>query len=325
MKNQKLFVAIISILFLLSPIWAKQISKYKKTEPEKGHLIKEVPFQKWKKKNYCGPAAMAMVLSYWTDNIQTQSKIAKGMHGFKGEIAYNSEMVFYPRTMGLMSYSFNGDIQTLKELIKKDIPLIVLHKPVKQINKGHYRVIIGFDENSQQVIFHDPLLGKKFAAEYDTFNDLWHWGDNVNKNNWTLVVVPNDKKFESLQIESKYLTYINMATSYYRKEDYENSLKMWESASYEKPSEPYPVYSTAMIYIRLDEKQKALEYAEKAVSMDKKNAFSLDVLGLAYYKMGKLRESMEILSQSLEIAPDVGFIRKHYLMVRNEYIESHKK
>jgi tetratricopeptide (TPR) repeat protein len=322
---KKLLIVSTTLLFLFSCLSAEQISKYKKDEPEKGHIIKKVPFQKWKKRNYCGPAAMAMVLSYWKDNKQSQRKIAKEMHGFEEEIAYNSEMVLYPRTIGMMSYSFNGNIQKLKEIIKKDIPLIVLHKPVKQIDKGHYRVVIGFDEDSHQIIFHDPLLGERFAADYDMFNELWHWGEDINKRNWTLVVVPDEIEFDSLNIKSKYLTHINMATSYYRRQEYEKSLPIWELACSENESDPYPVYSLAMTHIRLDNKQKALEYAEKAVNMDKKNAFALDVLGLAYYKIGKLEDSLDILSQAMRLAPEAEFIRQHYLVVRNNYIDSHKK
>jgi len=268
---------------------------------------------------------MAMVLSFWKNKKQSQEEIAHGMYNFYKEIAYNSEMVLYPRKVEMMSYSFSGDIPTLKELIKKDIPLIVLHKPVKQINKGHYRVVIGFDENSQQIIFHDPLLGKRCAADEDIFNDLWHWDDEVNKKNWTLAVVSKDVDFSSLGIESKYLTYINLATSYYRRSKYDKSLTLWESAHRESPLDPYPVYSKAMTYIRLENKEKALDYAQKAVSMDQKNAFALDVLGLAYYKIGRLKESMKILGQAMKLDPEAEFIRKHYLAVRNYYIESHKK
>ncbi len=323
--QKKLLISFTALLFLFSSSSAKQISKYKKTEPKKGHLIQTVPFQKWKEKNYCGPAALAMVLSFWNNQKISQEKIAQGMHSFHNEIAYNSEMVFYPRTINMMSYSFNGDIPTLKKIIKKDIPLIVLHKPIKQINKGHYRVVVGFDDQSKQIIFHDPLLGEMFAAKYDIFNDLWHWDDEINKNKWTLAVVPQDVDFHSLNIKSQYLTFINLATSHYRRAEYETSLSLWESAHNENPSDPYPVYSTAMTYIRLDNTEKALDYAKKAVSMDKKNAFALDVLGLAYYKIGKLEESLAILSQAMKLAPEAEFIREHYLVVRNHYIEAHKK
>ncbi|MBD3413509.1 MAG: hypothetical protein GF421_03640 [Candidatus Aminicenantes bacterium] len=323
--HKKILISLILIPGLFINLSGKQISRYKKAEPEKGYLLETVPFQKWKKKNFCGPAAMAMVLSYWKDQKQSQTQIAAGMHDFKNKMAYNSEMVFYPRSVDMMSYSFNGDVSLLKKIIKMDIPLIVLHKPVKQINKGHYRVVIGFDENSSQIIFHDPLLGEKFAAEYETFNDLWSWDEDVNKNKWTLAVIPNDIEFPSLELESKYLTYINLATSHYRKTEYEKSLPFWEAAHQENPKEPYPVYSTAMTYIRMDNPKKALQLAKKALLLDKNNAFSLDVLGLTYYKMGKLEESLNILSQALKIAPEEEFIRNHYIVVRDNYIKSHKK
>jgi len=45
----------------------------------------------------------------------------------------------------------------LKDVVGKDIPVIVLTKTIKQIAKGHYRVVIGFDDDRDQIIFHDPF------------------------------------------------------------------------------------------------------------------------------------------------------------------------
>jgi tetratricopeptide (TPR) repeat protein len=313
------------LLALNVPNFAAQISKYGKKVPANGHLIKDVPYQEWEKSSYCGPAAMAMVLSYWGNGKPySQDTIAKEIYNFQKEISFNSALVFYPRSVGMLSYSFNGDMQLLKEILKQDIPVIVLHKPIKQINKGHYRVVIGFDEDKQRMIFHDPLIGKNFSAKYDVFDKLWHWGDDLNKKRWALVILPKEKPFDFPYVKNHYLTDINLATAYYKRGSYNESLEEWEKARDKNPSDPYPLYSISMVHIRLGNNEKALDYAQKAVALDDKNAFSLDVLGLAYLKLGQVQEAMNVLGKAMKLAPRSEFIQKHYLQARDMHIESSK-
>ena len=61
-------------------------------------------------------------------------------------------------------------------MVGKDIPVIVLTKTIKQIDKGHYRVVIGFDENEDQVIFHDPYFGGRSAMTSKDFMKVWELG-----------------------------------------------------------------------------------------------------------------------------------------------------
>jgi hypothetical protein len=52
---------------MTSGLFSAQVFKYQKSRPEKGHLIQTVPFEKWSKINYCGPACLVMVLNSWDD------------------------------------------------------------------------------------------------------------------------------------------------------------------------------------------------------------------------------------------------------------------
>ena len=64
--------------------------------PMEGHLIEDVPFYKQKKRNYCGPAVLSMILNYWDKTEPfTQEKIASDIFDLTVEITNNSEMVFY--------------------------------------------------------------------------------------------------------------------------------------------------------------------------------------------------------------------------------------
>ena len=48
---------------MTSALFSAQVFKYQKARPENGHLIQTVPFEKWLKINYCGPACLTMVLN----------------------------------------------------------------------------------------------------------------------------------------------------------------------------------------------------------------------------------------------------------------------
>ena len=140
--------------------------------PDKGHLIQTVPFEKWLQRNYCGPACLAMVLNSWDETRSfSQQVIADEIYDSASQSTYNSELVLYPRTRGFESYSFQGSLEILKDLVRKDIPVIVLTKTIKQVAKGHYRVVIGFDEDEDQIIFHDPLFGDRKAMRTKTFHE----------------------------------------------------------------------------------------------------------------------------------------------------------
>ena len=114
-------------------LFSAQVFKYQKTKPDRGHLIQTVPFEKWLKRNYCGPACLAMVLNYWDETRSfSQRQIADEIYDSASQATYNSELVLYPRTKGFESYSFQGTLQILKDLVGKDIPVIVLTKTIKQ-------------------------------------------------------------------------------------------------------------------------------------------------------------------------------------------------
>ena len=101
---------------MTSGLFSAQVFKYRKAKPEKGHLIQTVPFEKWLKTNYCGPACLAMVLNSWDGTRSfSQRKIADEIYDSGSQATYNSELVLYPRTKGFESYSFQGNLGILKD------------------------------------------------------------------------------------------------------------------------------------------------------------------------------------------------------------------
>jgi tetratricopeptide (TPR) repeat protein len=314
---------ILAGLGLLTPcLFSAPISKYQKIKPENGHLIQTVPFEKWLKINYCGPACLAMVLNSWDETRSfSQRKIADEIYDSGSQATYNSELVLYPRTKGFESYSFQGTLRILKDLVGKDIPVIVLTKTIKQIAKGHYRVVIGFDEDQDQIIFHDPFFGGRCAMTSKGFMKLWELGKGRNQSRWMMAVVPGQSPFPFPAQQNDPLTFINLATAYYRRSDFVRSREQWEKVRESLREDPFPLYSLGMVSLRQGKLDEAEGYALEALGLDPKSAYAHDVLGLAYANKGNMLPALQSLGQALRLAPKEKFIRTHYLQVRALYIE----
>jgi len=308
---------------LIAPsLFSAQVFKYQKNKPEKGHLIQTVPFEKWLKTNYCGPACLTMVLNSWDETRPfSQRKIAAEIYDSESGATYNSELVLYPRTRGFESYSFQGTLQILKDLVGKDIPVIVLTKTIKQIAKGHYRVVIGFDENEDQIIFHDPYFGGRTAMTTKRFMKVWELGKGRNQSRWMMAVVPAHRPFPFPELQNDPLTSINLATAYYRRSDFTRSREQWERVRSSLAEDPYPLYSLGMVSLRQGKFDEAEAYALEALGVDANSAYAHDVLGLAYANQGRLAQALRPLGLALRLAPKEKFIRSHYLQVRALYIE----
>lgn len=314
---------ILALVGLITPcLFSAQVFKYEGVKPERGYLIQTVPFEKWLERNYCGPACLAMVLNYWDKTRSfNQRKITDEIYDSESQATYNSELVLYPRTQGFESYSFQGNLGILKEVVGKDIPVIVLTKTIKQLAKGHYRVVIGFDEGRDQIIFHDPFFGGRHAMTSKDFMKVWELGKGRNQFRWMMAVVPDPSAFPFPALQNDPLTPINLATAYYRRSEFVRSKEHWEKASASLNDDPYPLYSLAMVSLKEGNAGEAEEYALEALSLDAKSAYAHDVLGLAYASQDKMGQALQSLGQAHRLAPGEEFIQKHYLQVRALYIE----
>jgi predicted double-glycine peptidase len=279
---------ILAGLGLITPgLFSAQVVKYQKTRPDKGYLIQTVPFEKWLERNYCGPACLTMVLNYWDETRSfSQRKITDEIYDSESQATYNSEMVLFPRTKGFESYSFQGNLRILKDVVGKNIPVIVLTKTIKQIAKGHYRVVIGFDEDRDLIIFHDPYFGDRHAMTSGDFMKVWELGKGRNQSRWMMAVVPDQSAFPFPDLQNDPLTPINLATAYYRRSEFTKSKEQWEKAKESLNEDPYPLYSLAMVSLRAGNAGEAEAYALEALSLDAKSAFAHDVLGFAVPRAG---------------------------------------
>ena len=86
-----------------------------------------------------------------------------------------------PRTEGFESYSFQEDLRVLKDVVVKDIPVIILAKTIKKLAKGQSRVVIGFNDDRDDIIFHDPFFVKRHAMTSGDFMKAWELGLSLHE------------------------------------------------------------------------------------------------------------------------------------------------
>jgi len=141
------------------------------------YVYLDVPYEKYAGTNWCLPASGAMTFKYFGMNI-SQSRIASKV------ITDGSSSVFrfisFAKSLGFDSKYQSITIEEIKVLLEEDIPVIAVQNYSLSLPYSHARVIIGFDDEKQEVITNDPTAGKDYIISYSDFLAL-NFDSNTDK------------------------------------------------------------------------------------------------------------------------------------------------
>ena len=137
-----------------------------------------VPFIK-QKGNWCGPAALAMVLRFHGRET-SQEQIAAKVAVPKNAGALNLDLKLFARELGFQAESGRASLADLKAELAAGRPVIC----TIGLKRGlHYAPVVGYDEGRKSLALH---LDKPFAEmSYDEFARRWKAGDY-----WMLRISP---------------------------------------------------------------------------------------------------------------------------------------
>jgi tetratricopeptide (TPR) repeat protein len=152
-------------------------------------------FQMW---NNCGPANLAMALSYWgwKGDQRLPAAYLKPNQRDKNVMPYEMESYVEQQAgMGAV-VRVGGDLQTLKSFIAAGFPVLV-EKGFEGEGfdgwMGHYQVVSGYDDAAGQFIVQDSYKGPDLPIPYDQFVSDWR------AFNYTyLVVYPAERRQQVL-------------------------------------------------------------------------------------------------------------------------------
>jgi len=122
--------------------------------------------------NNCGPASIAILLSYY-DHWITQFKVNE--HVPSGPSPCQIADYFFKYDLRARPYwSPRSHVTPIRLLLANDIPVIANQLLEEDSTTGHYRVIKGYDDVSEAFIADDPLQrkGPDYVLTYDAFDRL---------------------------------------------------------------------------------------------------------------------------------------------------------
>jgi len=136
---------------------------------EISYVYLDVPYEKYAGPNWCLPASGAMEFKYFNNDI-TQQEIASVV--IEDGVSSVYKMIKYAKELGFDAKYNYMTIEDIKDSLKQDIPVIAVQYYSLFIKESHARVIIGFDDEKQEIISNDPTAGKDHKIDYSTFSDL---------------------------------------------------------------------------------------------------------------------------------------------------------
>jgi hypothetical protein len=153
--------------------------------------------------NNCGPANLAMALSYWgwQGNQTVTREYLRPSYRIDDKNVNPFEMVDFVGSQTDLKalWRVGGDLELLKGLVAGGFPVIIeqgIHRPNEPWT-GHYRVINGYDDSTSRFIIHDSLLGPAhgYPLPYAEIYELWRHFNYVY-----VVIYPADRESEVLSI-----------------------------------------------------------------------------------------------------------------------------
>jgi hypothetical protein len=154
-------------------------------------------YQMW---NNCGPANLAMALSYWgwKGDQRDTAAFLKPNQRDKNVMPYEMEAFVEQETDLEAVTRIGGDPQMIKAFVAAGFPVLV-EKGFEGVSfdgwMGHYQVVNGYDDASQVFIAQDSYKGPDQSIPYAEFLDTWR-----AFNDTYLVVYPPDRRQQVLDI-----------------------------------------------------------------------------------------------------------------------------
>lgn len=154
-------------------------------------------YQRW---NNCGPANLAMALSYWgwEGDQKVVAPFLKPNDRDTNVMPYEIETYVEQETGLLASVRLGGDPEMLKAFVSAGFPVMVekgFEGPGFDGWMGHYQVVNGYDDGAGHFVVQDSYKGPDIKIPYDEFVEQWR------AFNFTYIVIyPLERREQVLQI-----------------------------------------------------------------------------------------------------------------------------
>jgi tetratricopeptide (TPR) repeat protein len=164
--------------------------------------------------NNCGPTTMTMALSYfgWPNHQEMAANWMKPNTEDKNVSPWQMVRFVYENTGLKALFRYGGTTVLLRRLLASNFPVVIEKgfQPAGEDWMGHYLLLVGYDDTTQQFLAYDSYLGNNYgrgiAYSYSELDDYWRHFNRV-----FLVVYEPSREMELRQALGDY---VDLAYSY---------------------------------------------------------------------------------------------------------------
>lgn len=154
------------------------------TPVEESHYISGVPYVEQATLTWCLPASGTMVFNYYGVNV-TQQQMADKVINENTGAGSPKKLREYAKELGFKAEVRNLTLEWVKRVLQQDVLIIMVQDFSLIAPSDHARVVIGYDDKTQELITHDPYLGENYTISYseaitlNTFNPPFFYSNMI--------------------------------------------------------------------------------------------------------------------------------------------------
>jgi hypothetical protein len=147
-----------------------------------GEMVLRGIVHEYQQFNNCGPANLAMALSFWGwqgDQRDTRSFLRPNLKVDDKNVMPDEMVAYVEGFTGLKAVTrVGGDLDLLRSLVAAGYPVLIEagHHPPDDWWMGHYLVVSGYNDERQRFIVQDSLTEPDLPMTYDDLASHW-WRD----------------------------------------------------------------------------------------------------------------------------------------------------
>jgi tetratricopeptide (TPR) repeat protein len=289
----------------------------------------------WQQMNNCGPATLAMGLSFWGwegDQTDTRAVLRPNYRQVDDKNVNPEEMVAYVQAQnGLSALTrIGGNIELLKRLLAAGYPVLIekglQHSPKDWM--GHYVLVTGYNEERQRFITQDSYTGpgENVMVPYAELSERW-WRDfnyvyvvifpreqeeevlallglNADEQeNARLAAAKAEQEITRLSGRDLYFAWYNLGSSRVRLEDYVGAATAYDQAFAIYPSIPEDDRPWRMLWYQFGPYQAYYQTGryQDVLSLANQTLFTLGkpILEESLYWQGRAQEALGQVDQAV--------------------------
>ncbi len=238
----------------------------------------------------CGPAALAMALNWSGVAIQpselTPEVFTPGLNG-----SLQSGLIGAARRHGRVAYPITGSEPLLAEVAAGHPVIVLVNLGLSWYPKWHYGVVIGFDQEHDEVILHSGLIANEHLSS-GVFLNIWQRSEY-----WGLLVLPPNRLPSKVE-EGDWLEAVAglEKTGQWRGAaiGYATAMKRWPQsfgASMGLGNSRYSLHDLA----------GAAEAFRRATLLEPKNGMAFNNLAQVLAEQGKRKEALAAAQRAVEL------------------------